>query len=47
MSLTHAFVLIVLVGFFLLLAPAAVYVFARCFTGRGWTFMDFNREAGS
>jgi hypothetical protein len=20
-------------------------VFAKCFTGRGWTFMDYNRDA--
>jgi hypothetical protein len=45
MSLLHAMVLIVLLGFFCLLAPAGIYVFARCFTGRGWTFMDYNPDA--
>jgi hypothetical protein len=30
---------------FLVLAPAAIYVFARCFTGHGWTFMDYNPDA--
>ena len=44
MSLTHALVWIVLLGFFLS-APVAIYVFSRCFTGRGWTLMDYNSEA--
>jgi hypothetical protein len=45
MSLGQFFVAIVLVGFFCGLAPAGIYVFAKCFTGRGWTLMDYNPEA--
>jgi len=44
MSVTHIVVLIVLIGFFCI-APVAIYVFAKCFTGRGWTFMNYNRDA--
>jgi hypothetical protein len=40
----HIFVLVVLLGFFFLLAPVAIYVFAKSFTGRGWTFMDYNPD---
>jgi hypothetical protein len=35
---------IVLIGFFCLFAPASIYVFAKCFTGHGWTFMDYSRD---
>jgi hypothetical protein len=45
MSLAHSLVWIVLLGFFCFLGPVAIYMFARCFTGRGWTFMDFNTDA--
>jgi len=45
MSPMHIGVVIVLIAFFCVLAPVAIYVFARCFTGRGWTFMDYNRDA--
>jgi hypothetical protein len=44
MSPLHIFVLFVLLGFFCL-APGAIYVFAKCFTGRKWTFMDYNPDA--
>ena len=44
MSPLHIFVLIVLLGFFFL-APGAIYVFAKCFTGRKCTFLDYNRDA--
>jgi hypothetical protein len=45
MSVMHISVFIVLIGFFCFLAPVAIYVFAKCFTGRGWTLMDYNRDA--
>jgi len=45
MSTMHTVVLIGLLAFFFALAPVAIYVFAKCFTGRGWTFMDYNRDA--
>jgi hypothetical protein len=45
MSVMHTTVFIVLIAFFCVIAPAAIYVFAKCFTGRGWTFMDYNRDA--
>ena len=35
---------IVLIGFFLFLAPLAIFGFAKCFTGRGWTFFDYNPD---
>jgi hypothetical protein len=44
MSLIQFFVAILLVGVFCLI-PAGIYLFARCFTGRGWTFLDYNRDA--
>jgi len=44
MSALHIFLLLVLMGFFCLLAPVGIYVFAKCFTGRGWTFMDYNPD---
>jgi len=43
MSLVQFFVAIAL-GLVFCLLPAGIYVFARCFTGRGWTFMDYNRD---
>jgi hypothetical protein len=45
MSLIQAFVAIICVGFFFVLAPVSIYVFAKCFTGRGWTLMDYNPDA--
>ncbi len=44
MSPMHIVVLAVLLLFFCLLAPVGIYVFAKCFTGRGWTFMDYNPD---
>jgi hypothetical protein len=26
------------------LGALAIYIFAKCFTGRGWTFMDYNPD---
>jgi hypothetical protein len=43
-ALWQFFVAIVLVGFFLFVAPLAIYIFAKCFTGRGWTFMNYNPD---
>jgi hypothetical protein len=43
MSLMHAVVWVVLLGFFCI-SPVAIYVFAKCFTGRGWTMMDYNPD---
>ncbi len=44
MSILSISLSIVLIGFFCLLAPTSIYVFAKCFTGRGWTFMDYNPD---
>ena len=44
MSPIHIFVAIVLVGFFCMVAPVSIYAFGKCFTGRGWTFMDYNSD---
>jgi hypothetical protein len=44
MSPIHVVVSIVLVAFFCVVAPVGIFVFAKCFTGRGWTFMDYNRD---
>jgi len=44
MSPMHIVVLVVLLLFFCLVAPVGIYVFAKCFTGRGWTFMDYNPD---
>ena len=42
--LLHIVVFVVLAGFFLMLAPVGIYVFAKCFTGQGWTFMEYNPD---
>ncbi len=44
MSPMHIFLWVVLLGFFCFLAPVSIYVFAKCFTGRGWTLMDYNPD---
>jgi hypothetical protein len=44
MSLLQGFVFIILLGFFSVVAPVTIFVFAKCFTGRGWTFMDYNPD---
>jgi uncharacterized protein YqfA (UPF0365 family) len=43
MSPIHITVAIILVAFFCIV-PVGIYVFAKCFTGRGWTLMDYNRD---
>jgi hypothetical protein len=44
MSPIHIFESIVLLAFFCMLGPVVIYTFARCFTGRGWTLMDYNPD---
>ena len=44
MLLIHIVFAALLLGFFCVLAPGGIYVFAKCFTGRGWTLMDYNAD---